>query len=137
MITAYATRQPIDHIALYQGFLDREDDRSGTVVMHHGMVKRPGKQIADFVSVELKECVSDIDEKLAQLARDIEQRYNLNQVLLVHRLGIIGARDSVLLAIVSGTTRDRCFEACNALVDEIKKEGFIQLIENESEVLSA
>lgn len=82
MITAYATRQPIDYIALYQGFLDLEDDHSGTVAIHHGMVKRPGKQIPDFSSVELRECTSNLDEKLARLASDIEKRYKLNQVLL-------------------------------------------------------
>jgi len=133
MITAYTTRQTIDVTSLYGGFLDREDDRSGTVVMHHGMVKRPGKQIADFSSVELIECAPDVDEKLVQLAHAAVQRYKLNQVLLVHRLGCLGARDTVLVAIVSGTTRDRCFSGCQFLVDEIKKEALITLIEHGAE----
>lgn len=130
MITAYATKQTIDFTSLYWDFMDREDGSSGTVVMHHGMVKRPGKQIPDFSSVELKACATDLDNKLDQLAQGIKQSYKLNQVLLVHRLGLIGTRDSVLLVIVSGTTRDRCFAACEFLVNEIKKEGLIQLIEH-------
>lgn len=130
MITAYATEQPFDHIELYSSFLAREDEKTGTVVLHHGRVKRPGKQTPDFSSVELKPLVPDVNRRLAELAEFAEEKFELNQVLIVHRLGIIGACDSVLLAIVSGKTRDRCFAACSWIVDEIKREEFIELIEN-------
>jgi molybdopterin synthase catalytic subunit len=130
MITAYATEQPFDHLELYRAFLERETDSTGTVVLHHGRVKRPGKQVPGFSSVELKPLVSDVDERLAALAGSTEEKFELNQVLIVHRLGVIGARDSVLLAIVSGKTRDRCFAACSWVVDEIKVEEFIELIEH-------
>jgi molybdopterin synthase catalytic subunit len=130
MITAYATEQPFDHLQLYRTFLERESDCSGTVVLHHGRVKRPGKQVPDFSWVELKALTADPDAKLSELARESKRRFDLNQVLLVHRLGRIGACDSVLLAIVSGATRDRCFAACSFLVDEVKKEELIQLTEH-------
>jgi molybdopterin synthase catalytic subunit len=130
MITAYATEQPFDHLELYRAFLERETDATGTVVLHHGRVKRPGKQVPDFSSVALKPLNADVDARLAAIARSAEEKFKLNQALIVHRLGIIGACDSVLLAIVSGKTRDRCFEACSWIVDEVKKEEFIQLIEH-------
>jgi molybdopterin synthase catalytic subunit len=130
MITAYATKEPFDHLELYRGFLERESDASGTVVLHHGRVKRPGKVVPDFSSVELKQLVSDVDERLAALAGAAERKFQLNQVLVIHRTGVIGACDSVLLAIVSGRTRDRCFAACSWIVDEIKREEFIELIEH-------
>lgn len=129
MVTAYATEQPFDHLELYRQFLEREGDCSGTVVLHHGRVKRPGKQVPDFSSVELKALTPDLDDKLSRLASDALREFDLNQVLLVHRLGVIGSCDSVLLAIVSGKTRDRCFAACSFLVDEVKKEELIELIE--------
>jgi len=130
MINAYATEQPFDHLELYKNFLERENDCSGTVVIHHGRVKRPGKQVPDFSSVELKALTSDLDAKLSVLAEETKRKYDLNQVFLVHRLGTIGACDAVLLAIVSGATRDRCFAACSFLVDEVKKEELIELIEH-------
>jgi molybdopterin synthase catalytic subunit len=130
MITAYATKQPFDHLELYRTFLERETDSTGTVVLHHGRVKRPGKQVPGFSTVELKPLVSDVDGRLAAIARSAEEEFKLNQVLIVHRLGTIGACDSVLLAIVSGKTRDRCFAACSWIVDEIKREEFIKLIEH-------
>ena len=130
MITAYATEQPFDHLELYRTFLERETDSTGTVVLHHGRVKRPGKQVAGFSTVELRPLFSDVDGGLAAIARSAEEKFELNQVLIVHRLGTIGACDSVLLAIVSGKTRDRCFAACSWIVDEIKREEFIKLIEH-------
>jgi molybdopterin synthase catalytic subunit len=129
MITAFCTTEKFDHLELYRSFLERENDSTGTVVLHHGRVKRPGKQVPDFSSVELKPLVSDCNGCLADLARRAEEQFQLNQVLVVHRLGIIGACDSVLLAIVSGKTRDRCFAACSWIVDEIKQEEFIELTE--------
>lgn len=130
MITAYAAEQPFDHLELYRAFLERENDCTGTVVLHHGRVKRPGKQVPDFSAVELKPLTDDVDDRLASIARLAEEKFKLNQVLVVHRLGLIGACDSVFLAIVSGKTRDRCFQACSWIVDEVKKEEFIQLIEH-------
>ena len=130
MITAYATDKPFDHLELYRKFLEGENDRTGTVVLHHGRVKRPGKQVKDFSSVELRALTTDLDGKLSALAQGAKQQFDLNQVLLVHRLGSIGSCDTVLLAIVSGATRDRCFAACSFLVDEVKKEEWIQLIEH-------
>jgi len=131
MITAYATEKPIDYLTLYRTFIEQDDDRSGTVVIHHGMVKRPGKQIADFTAVELKAMKTDVDRHLVELANGIAEQYALNQLLLVHRIGRIGPRDSVLLVIASGTTRDRCFAACSSLVDMIKQEEIIRLIEHQ------
>jgi molybdopterin synthase catalytic subunit len=130
VITAFSTRQDFDHLELYRAFLERETDCSGTVVLHHGRVKRPGKQVPDFSSVELKPLAPDVDERLAAIASRAEELFQLNQALVVHRLGTITACGSVLLAIVSGKTRDRCFEACSWIVDEVKKEEFIQLIEH-------
>lgn len=129
MISAHTTQQDFDHLELYRSFLERETDATGTVVLHHGRVKRPGKQVPDFSRVELKPLCADVDSRLLAIAEQARERFQLNQVLVVHRLGTIGACDSVLLAIVSGKTRDRCFEACSWIVDEIKKEEFIQLIE--------
>jgi len=129
VITAFSTVQNFDHLELYRAFLERETDCTGTVVMHHGRVKRQGKQVPDFSTVELKPLCNDVDKRLAAIARHAEDTFELNQVLVVHRLGTIGACDSVLLAIVSGKTRDRCFAACSWIVDEIKREEFIELIE--------
>ena len=72
MITGFATDQPFDHLKLYGDFLERETDSAGTVVLHHGRVKRPGKQVPDFVDVELKALTKDTDERLTGIAIKFE-----------------------------------------------------------------
>lgn len=129
MTTAYATTATIDHAGLYDGFLAREEDRDGTIVIHHGRVKSPGKQIASFSAVELTALVPDIDEGLSEIARGAEKAFNLSQVLIVHRIGRLEARESILFVAVSAPTRRPCFEACAWIVDEIKKEELIGLVE--------
>lgn len=129
MITVTCTREPFDHVSLYQAFLQREDDSSGTVVLHHGRVKRPGKQIANFSSVELRPLVAGPEASLAGIARLAIDKFGVHQVLIAHRLGTLAAGDSVLLAIVSATSRGPAFDACAWIVDQIKKEDIIELIE--------
>jgi molybdopterin synthase catalytic subunit len=129
MITAYATEAAFDAVQLYQSFLDHETDQTGTVVLHHGHIKRPGKQVPHFSSVILKPLVSDVNAQLAALAHEAKDQFELNQVMIIHRLGVVGARDTVLLVIASGVTRDCCFNACSWLVDTIKQEEFISLTE--------
>ena len=129
MTTAYATTAAIDHVCLYDGFLAREEDRDGTIVIHHGRVKKPGKQIASFSGVELEAVVPEVDEGLSEIARRAEKAFGLSQALIVHRIGRLEVSDSILFVAVSAPTRKPCFEACAWIVDEIKKEGLVKLIE--------
>lgn len=129
MTTAYTSATEFDCLELYRSFLEQETDQTGTIVMHHGRVKRPGKQVANFSHVDLKPLTTDGDARLLALAQKAAEQFQLNQVLVVHRLGRINACDTVLFAVVSGATRDRCFAACSWIVDEIKREEFIELIE--------
>jgi molybdopterin synthase catalytic subunit len=128
-VTAFATEQAIDYAGLYQSFMARESDASGTVVLHHGRVKRPGKQVPFFSSVELKAVCPDVDGWLAQLASRAKELFALNRALVVHRLGSLAAGETVLLVIVSSVSRGPAFEACSWIVDEIKKEEIIELVE--------
>ena len=128
-VTAFATEQAIDYAGLYQNFMTRESDASGTVVLHHGRVKRPGKQVPFFSSVELKAVLSDADVRLAKLASRAKDIFALNRALIVHRLGSLAAGETVLLVIVSSVSRGSAFDACSWIVDEIKKGQIIELVE--------
>lgn len=115
--------------ALYEEFLRHEDSSTGTVVLHHGRVKRPGKQVANFSAVLLEPVVSDAEERLRDLCAKVREQFGLGRVVLVHRVGRVGAGDSVLLALVSAPTRGPAFEGCRALVDHVKREEIVRLRE--------
>ena len=129
IIKASTTDEPFDLISCYHTFQQRETDAAGTVVIHHGKVKYPGKKIAAFRQVVLSPLLADPDAALAEVGRQATIIYDILQVCIIHRLGIVGRGDDVLLVIVSAAIRKQAFAACAWMVDEIKKENIIQLTE--------
>ena len=114
---------------LYTRFLGAETVRSGTVVLHHGRVKRPGKRIPDFSAVLLEPVARDPRGALEALCSEAEARFGLHQVLLAHRVGRLRAGETVFVAVVSAATRGRAFDGCRFLVERVKKEQVIRLVE--------
>jgi molybdopterin synthase catalytic subunit len=126
---AKTTGKPFDTAALYREFTADVTSASGTMVIHHGRVKRPGKQIPDFKDVLLEPLVEAPGAALLEIAETILKSHGLHQAMVVHRLGVIGAGDDVLWAAVSAKSRSEAFKGCEALVDAVKEERVIRLVE--------
>ncbi len=129
IIKASTTDEPFDFTSSYFSFQQQETDATGTVVIHHGKVKYPGKQVEEFSRVILAPLIADPDAALAEVGRQAAVQYNLHQVFIAHRLGAVGRGDDVLLVMASAATRKQAFAGCARIVDEIKRENIIQLIE--------
>ncbi|MCD6292536.1 MAG: molybdenum cofactor biosynthesis protein MoaE [Deltaproteobacteria bacterium] len=114
---------------LYAQFIAKESDATGTVVMHHGRVKYPGKELPDFRVVSLDALVSDVCEGLRTIGVDAAWNFALHRIFILHRLGIVERGGDVLLVICSAATRNDAFAACSWIVDEVKKERLIALRE--------
>ncbi|MBN2333613.1 MAG: molybdenum cofactor biosynthesis protein MoaE [Deltaproteobacteria bacterium] len=128
-VNTCCTDQPFDLQISYQQFLAREPETTGTVVFHHGKVKYPGKQVPRFRDVLLAPVVADPAAALELIGRQAAETFDLHQVLIVHRQGVVQAGDDVLLVIVSAATRKPAFDACAWIVDQIKQEMIITLRE--------
>jgi molybdopterin synthase catalytic subunit len=114
---------------IYEQFIAEESDAVGTVVIHHGRVKSPGKVLPDFRVVSLNALVDDVCEGLRTIAIDASWKFLLQRIYILHRLGEVRRGGDVLLVICSASTRTAAFEACAWIVDEIKKEQLIALNE--------
>ncbi len=114
---------------LYAQFIEKESDATGTVVMHHGRVKYPGKVLSDFRVVSLDALVSDVCEGLRTIGVDAAWNFSLHRIFILHRLGTVERGGDVLLVICSAATRNDAFAACAWIVDEVKKEQLIALRE--------
>ncbi len=114
---------------IYAQFVAGESDAIGTMVMHHGRVKYPGKVLADFQLVSLDALVDDVCEGLRTIAIDASWKFLLQRIYILHRLGEVERGGDVLLVICSAVTRGDAFKACSWIVDEIKKEQLIALRE--------
>jgi len=129
IIKASTTDQPFDFASCYHAFQQRETDATGTVVIHHGKVKYPGKQVAEFNQVVLTPLIADPGTALVEVGRQAASQSDLHQVFIAHRVGVVGRGDDVLLVMVSAATRKQAFAGCALIVDEIKKEKIISLEE--------
>ena len=114
---------------IYAQFAAEESDATGTIVMHHGRVKYPGKILPDFRIVNLDALVDDVCEGLRTIAIDASWKFLLHRIYILHRLGEVDRGGDVLLVICSAATRKDAFQACAWIVDEIKKEQLIALRE--------
>ncbi len=114
---------------IYAQFVAGESDATGTMVMHHGRVKYPGKVLPDFRIVSLNALVDDVCAGLRNIALDASWKFLLHRIYILHRLGEVERGGDVLLVICSAATRIDAFNACAWIVDEIKKEQLIALHE--------
>ncbi|MBN2704845.1 MAG: molybdenum cofactor biosynthesis protein MoaE [Deltaproteobacteria bacterium] len=128
-IEAVVSANPFSVVEQYARFIARESVVTGTVVMHHGRVKTPGKVLPEFAVVGLEALVEDVADGLRLIAEEAAWNFQLHRILVIHRLGRVGPGDDVLLVICSAATRREAFAACSWLVDEIKKENLIRLQE--------
>ena len=114
---------------IYAQFAAGESDATGTIVMHHGRVKYPGKVLPDFRIVSLNALVDDVCAGLRNIALDASWKFLLQRIYILHRIGEVERGGDVLLVICSAATRGDAFNACAWIVDEIKKEQLIALQE--------
>jgi len=91
----------------------RED---GTIVTFLGVVrddKIKGLKIECYLEMAEKEL-----EKLEEMAR---KKFDVNDIVIIHRYGRLKVKDNILLISISSAHRKSAFRACEYLIDKIKK----------------
>ena len=115
---------------ILESYYRNEDSSTGTVVIHAGRVKLPGKVKPDMTHVVLEPMVDDPADGLRRIGNQAENRFPVNRVQIHHRHGKARPGENLLVVIVSTGKRGPAFDACRWVVDEIKKEEIIRLIED-------
>ncbi|MEW6379511.1 MAG: molybdenum cofactor biosynthesis protein MoaE [bacterium] len=131
IIQAEVSQENFDLSRLLQRFEQKETHQTGSIVIHRGKVKSPGKKVANLSSVLLKERLEgDAPRELYKIGERAGEKFHyLQQVYISHRLGNARPGDDILLVIVSAADRVSAFSAAHWIVDEIKKEEIITLKE--------
>lgn len=60
------------------------------------------------------------EELIAEIAAEIAKMPTVHAVAISHRIGMLGVGDVALAAAVSAAHRSEAFDACRALVEEVK-----------------
>jgi molybdopterin synthase catalytic subunit len=55
------------------------------------------------------------------IAQQLRDRWKVNRIVMLHRLGSVAAGEIAVVAAVSSPHRREAFEACQHLMDELKR----------------
>ena len=59
-------------------------------------------------------------QKLEEIEKRVIDRFPIEDVAIVHRVGLLGVSDNILLVAVSSPHREPAFHACRSIIDDIK-----------------
>jgi len=97
-----------------------EDERTGAVVTFIGWVRNhtEGKRV---LALEYEAYKDMAERKLTEIGAEIERKWNLNRVAIVHRVGHLKVGETSVVIAVAAPHRAEAFEACRYAIDRIKE----------------
>lgn len=119
----------LNHTELYEQFYESISDSTGTMLIHHGKAKYPGKYIADYKKIDLFVKNPDAENILYEKTNEIYRKYNFNKLLVVHNIGIIKKNDPILFLAAEAKDRVSAFDGVRELLEIIKDETLLGLTE--------
>ena len=107
---------PIDPRRVYE--LIRKD-AAGSVVFHFAVV-RENTENRTTKSIEFHQN-GNLEQELRMISEEIRKRWEIEDVLIIRRLGRLNIGDIISLVAVSSSHREEAFNACSYGVDRLKK----------------
>ncbi len=89
---------------------------SGSIVTHLGVV-RPDSNGRKVVSIEYEADINASERELSDIAREILDKWKIQDIALCRRIGRLDLGDSILMVAVAAPHRKEAFEACEYAVE--------------------
>jgi molybdopterin synthase catalytic subunit len=96
------------------------DERAGAVATFTGTVRRQSRG-REVTRLEYEAYPEMAEEVMAQLAQELEQRYELCAVAIHHRVGVLGIGEASVVVAVSAPHRQDALAACKDAIDTLKQ----------------
>ena len=111
------TSEPIEREALVAGVKAPPD---GAVVVFEGIVRNhSGGRETLYLDYEAYEPMALV--KMHEIVADLRERYPIDGLAMVHRIGRMQIGETSVLIAVSAAHRAVAFEACRAAIDQLKR----------------
>ncbi len=94
----------------------------GAVASFVGIV-RDINEGAAVGSITLEHYPGMTEKALTEIADKAKARWNLDDVLIVHRVGTLAAADQIVLVVTTSSHRGDAFAACQFVMDYLKTEA--------------
>lgn len=95
---------------------------TGAMVTFHGIVRESdsGRKLSALQYEAYEEMA---ESELSGIANEAISEYDLFDVRIIHRIGIVEPGETSLFVAVEAEHRDRAFAGCTAVVDRIKEKA--------------
>lgn len=92
-----------------------KDPKIGALSIYIGTVREfPGGRGLEF------ENDNHAVQKLEEIEKRAINRFDVEHVAIIHRVGFLGISENILLVAVSASHREPAFDACRSIIDDIK-----------------
>ncbi len=95
-------------------------DSSGCVVAYVGLIRKysQGKPV---LSVEYEDSKGMAENRLQEIASEVRQKWQINNLAICHRIGKLEVGDINLVIAVASAHRQEGFAACQYAIDQFKQ----------------
>jgi molybdopterin converting factor subunit 1 len=93
---------------------------AGAIVTFCGVVRDNARGRA-VTHLEYEAYAPAAEQMLAQIGEEIRERWELDQVAIVHRVGSLPVGETSVIISVASAHRDAAFEACRYAIERIKE----------------
>ncbi|HWD94737.1 MAG TPA: molybdenum cofactor biosynthesis protein MoaE [Verrucomicrobiae bacterium] len=113
------TSQPIDEAALLRG--RKMSDAMGAVIYFLGVVRGTEALDKKISAIEYEAFQKMVEHQFNLLFDEMEKRWPIESVRLVHRIGLVLVNEPSLWVEVIAPHRGEAFASCQWLIDEMKR----------------
>ena len=99
--------------------LERQGRRAGAAVTFTGIVRSDD----GVTSMQLEHYPEMTEKSLAKIVNNARSRWEIEDVVVIHRVGELAAGDQIVLTIVTSAHRREAFEASEFIMDWLKTEA--------------
>lgn len=106
--------------------LRRQRPDTGALVAFVGQVREfhtNDTAQASLVSLTLEHYPGMTEKSLAAIAEQAAERWNVHDVLIIHRVGVLAPLDQIVLVAVTSRHRGDAFHACEFVMDYLKTQA--------------
>lgn len=95
-------------------------DGSGCVLAYIGLI-REHSQGKPVLSVEYEDPEEMAENRLREIAREAEQKWQLEKIAICHRTGKLKVGDINIVVAIASAHRQEAFAACQYVIDHFKQ----------------
>ncbi len=99
---------------------EAKTDGSGCVIVYTGLV-REQSQDHQVLSAEYQDTEGVAEDSLRQIAVEVNQKWQLNNIAIYHRVGKLNVGDVDLVVAVASAHRREAFSACQYAINRFKE----------------